>query len=61
MKKITIEVKENGKLSIEADGFSDDSCLDHLKEIEKIFGEAEDVKLKREAKNKHRISRTNKA
>lgn len=47
--KITITIQKDGGLSIEADGFSDKTCLDHLKILEDLFGEASDVKLKKEA------------
>lgn len=49
MKKITITIQKDGGLSIEADGFSDKTCLNHLKILEDLFGEASDVKLKPEA------------
>jgi len=48
MKKIKITISKDGGLSIEADGFSDKTCLNHLKILEDLFGEASDVKLKPE-------------
>lgn len=61
MKTITLEIKENGEISIEADGFSDNTCLNHLKVLEELFGESKDVKLKNEAKNRNRVTRNQEA
>jgi hypothetical protein len=50
MKEIILKISEDGSFNIEALGFEDASCLDVLKEIEKEFGNAEEIKLKPEAR-----------
>jgi len=46
LKTIDIEILTDGKLKIEASGFEDASCLSALKELEKLFGKAENIKMK---------------
>ena len=58
MKEVKIKVDEKGKISVETVGYKDESCLDVMKDMEKIFGKASDVKLKPEARikaKKHRV------
>lgn len=53
LKTITIKISELGEITVEADGYKDAKCLEALKDIEKAFGKAEEVKLKPEG---HRVA-----
>ena len=52
MKTIEIKISEMGEITIEADGYRDNSCLKAMEDFEKLFGEVKEAKLKQEA---HRI------
>jgi hypothetical protein len=46
-KTITITWNEQGEIFIETEGYAGTKCLDALKELEKHFGKADDIKMKR--------------
>ena len=48
MKTIKIKISEDGSLSIETSGYSGGKCLDALKDIESLFGKAEEIEMKKE-------------
>lgn len=60
MKEIKIKISEDGSLSIETIGYEGGKCLDALKDIEKMFGKASDVKMKNEDSH-HERNTTEKA
>ena len=61
MKEITIKISEMGEIEIEANGFNDASCLDSLVEMEKLFGNADKITLKPEARHRIKTNRKIKA
>lgn len=52
MKTIDIVVTPDGKIEIDAKGFTDSTCLKALEEMQAMFGPAEEVRLKPEARHK---------
>ena len=50
MKTVKIVINDMGKVEIEASGFQDATCLEALKHLEAVLGEAENVELKPEAR-----------
>ena len=59
MKTITIEVQADGSLKIDANGFQDAMCLESLKDLESLFGKAENVRMKPEARRNVERIKTN--
>lgn len=54
LKTITIKIDpETGEITTEANGYPNNECLNALKDIEKAFGKAKEVKLKPEG---HKVS-----
>lgn len=47
-KTITIEIDLNGKVSIDAEGFTGSACQELTKELEERIGQVDDVNLKPE-------------
>ena len=46
MKQITIKLKKDGGVEVEATGFKGGSCLEKTKFLEDVFGEAAETTLK---------------
>jgi hypothetical protein len=49
IKTVNVTWTDDGEILIETDGYVGTKCLDALKELEKHFGKADDIKMKKGA------------